>query len=220
MLGRLRRRDADATYAVTINPLVNWIWLGFARDGARHRPRAAAGDARSRSPAAKVPAGARRRRRCCCCCCCCRRRSAQRRHGRRMPRSALEQAARRARSCARAAAVRPMNNCRWMPTATGTEPDARSCDKYLDARDEPRPDLARVHRRIRRRRTCLRAPIDEGFNRLAWLFPYLVGATGAAIVGCVAFAGRARPTTPPRRASRRRRSGARERLDDELRDLD
>ncbi len=25
----------------------------------------------------------------------------------------------------------------------------------------------------------LGAPIDKGFNRLAWLFPYLVGATGA-----------------------------------------
>jgi cytochrome c-type biogenesis protein CcmF len=66
----------------------------------------------------------------------------------------------------------------------------------------------------------LGAPIDEGFNRLAWLFPYLVGIGGAAAVGVVAV-----------RMSRRRRAeepagsetvdpSVEERLDDELRDLD
>ena len=29
----------------------------------------------------------------------------------------------------------------------------------------------------------LGAPIDKGFNRLAWLFPYLVGAAGVVVVG-------------------------------------
>jgi cytochrome c-type biogenesis protein CcmH/NrfF len=69
----------------------------------------------------------------------------------------------------------------------------------------------------------LSAPVDKGFNRLAWLFPYLIGATGAASVALVALrwsrragAADARPTE----------SGAgddpelRARLDDELRDLD
>jgi cytochrome c-type biogenesis protein CcmF len=66
----------------------------------------------------------------------------------------------------------------------------------------------------------LGAPIDQGFNRLAWLFPYLVGITGAAAVGLVAV-----------RLSKRRASdepatadavdpSVEERLDDELRDLD
>jgi cytochrome c-type biogenesis protein CcmF len=65
----------------------------------------------------------------------------------------------------------------------------------------------------------LGAPLDEGFNRLAWLFPYLAGATGVVIVGAVAL-----------RWSRRRESSALEppgadaelndRLDDELRNLD
>ena len=36
--------EQSATYAVTVNPLVNWIWLGFGDHGARHRPGAAAGD--------------------------------------------------------------------------------------------------------------------------------------------------------------------------------
>ncbi len=67
----------------------------------------------------------------------------------------------------------------------------------------------------------LGAPIDKGFNRLAWLFPYLVGASGAVAVGFVAV-----------RWSRREHEGAattpataedetlQSRLDDELRDLD
>jgi cytochrome c-type biogenesis protein CcmH/NrfF len=69
----------------------------------------------------------------------------------------------------------------------------------------------------------LMAPIDKGFNRLAWLFPYLIGVSGVLLVGVVA-----------RRWSRRDdhdRAGIgadgtphdatlTARLDDELRDLD
>jgi cytochrome c-type biogenesis protein CcmF len=65
----------------------------------------------------------------------------------------------------------------------------------------------------------LRSPIDKGFNRLAWLVPYGVGAVGLVVVGMTA-----------RRWSRHREAeplGAEpkdqaieERLDDELRNLD
>ena len=70
----------------------------------------------------------------------------------------------------------------------------------------------------------LASPIDKGFNRLAWFFPYLVGASGAAMRRASwRCAGRARVR---RGRARRRRAAAsedptlRERLDDELRDLD
>ena len=33
----------------------------------------------------------------------------------------------------------------------------------------------------------LAVPLDEGFNRLAWFFPYLMGVVGAAVVGVSAF---------------------------------
>ncbi len=36
--------DQSATYAVTVNPLVNWIWLGFAHHGAGDRPGVDAGE--------------------------------------------------------------------------------------------------------------------------------------------------------------------------------
>ena len=65
----------------------------------------------------------------------------------------------------------------------------------------------------------LGAPVDKGFNRLAWLFPYAVGADerGRGRLRCrqvVAAARRAvigRPSLD---------SALNERLDDELRDLD
>ena len=58
----------------------------------------------------------------------------------------------------------------------------------------------------------LGAPLDKGFNRLAWLFPYLVGATSAVAVGFAAVqvdaqAGRA-PTAAPRRSMRRSTSAS------------
>ncbi len=68
----------------------------------------------------------------------------------------------------------------------------------------------------------LAAPLDQGFNRLAWFLPYAAGAMGVAFIGVVAL----------RWSRRGRASGAdvtgaaagdpalERRLDDELRDLD
>ncbi len=66
----------------------------------------------------------------------------------------------------------------------------------------------------------LTAPIDKGFNRVAWLFPYLLAGSGAVALGFTAV-----------RWSRRHASASpdpfdpadaqlEERLDDELRNLD
>lgn len=71
----------------------------------------------------------------------------------------------------------------------------------------------------------LAEPIDTGFNRLAWLFPYVIGAGGALMIGLAAIKWSRRPsaaapaqaplpkdeTTDPQLEAR---------LDDELRDLD
>ncbi|MGE3190892.1 MAG: cytochrome c-type biogenesis protein CcmH, partial [Vicinamibacterales bacterium] len=68
----------------------------------------------------------------------------------------------------------------------------------------------------------LAAPIDEGFNRLAWAFPYLVGVAGLLLVGVTARRWSRRgndeaagtPSAHPEDAEMAAR------LDDELRDLD
>ena len=69
----------------------------------------------------------------------------------------------------------------------------------------------------------LASPIDKGFNRLAWLFPYLIGVTGAASVAFVAFRWSRREGTASASDPRMAAAGDPElsaRLDDELRDLD
>jgi hypothetical protein len=65
----------------------------------------------------------------------------------------------------------------------------------------------------------LGAPLDEGFSRLAWLFPYLLGGSGAVMVGFAAVKwSRATPASTDAPAATD--SELEERIDDELRDLD
>jgi cytochrome c-type biogenesis protein CcmH/NrfF len=66
-------------------------------------------------------------------------------------------------------------------------------------------------------------PPDNGFNKLAWFFPYLMGAAGATGIGLVAWrwshsSREAAPATAP--AAPIEDAALKERLDDELRDLD
>jgi cytochrome c-type biogenesis protein CcmH/NrfF len=66
----------------------------------------------------------------------------------------------------------------------------------------------------------LMAPIDRGFNRLAWLFPYLLGATGLVAAVVVARRWSRPPEEPSAAVADAEISELRTRLDDELRDLD
>jgi cytochrome c-type biogenesis protein CcmF len=65
----------------------------------------------------------------------------------------------------------------------------------------------------------LGAPINKGFSRLAWLFPYVVGATGALIIGFAAVKWTRRPDATSEAAASLEPE-LEERLDDELRNLD
>jgi len=66
----------------------------------------------------------------------------------------------------------------------------------------------------------LGAPIDKGFNRLAWLLPYLLGVTGIGVIGLVAVRWSRRQETTPADAPETIDPIVDERLDDELRNLD
>ena len=67
----------------------------------------------------------------------------------------------------------------------------------------------------------LAQPIDEGFNRLAWFLPYLTGMLGVAAIGGVALRWSRRGTHNLADASPAPMDAAMEsRLNDELRDLD
>jgi cytochrome c-type biogenesis protein CcmF len=65
----------------------------------------------------------------------------------------------------------------------------------------------------------LGAPLNKGFSRLAWLFPYLIGATSAVAIGFAAVKWTRRHESTPD-APARVDPGLEERLDDELRNLD
>ncbi len=67
----------------------------------------------------------------------------------------------------------------------------------------------------------LAEPIDEGFNRLAWLLPYATGVLGMAAIGGVALRWSRRGTPNSAGDAQATMDAAMEsRLDDELRDLD
>ena len=65
----------------------------------------------------------------------------------------------------------------------------------------------------------LGAPVDKGFNRMAWLFPYLIGATSAIAVAFVAVKW-TRKSEPDAAAQAPIDPALDGRIDDELRDLD
>jgi cytochrome c-type biogenesis protein CcmF len=65
----------------------------------------------------------------------------------------------------------------------------------------------------------LGAPIDKGFSRLAWLFPYVIGASGAVAIGVAAMKWTHRPDSDVA-APVPVDAAIEERLDDELRNLD
>ena len=69
----------------------------------------------------------------------------------------------------------------------------------------------------------LASPINKGFNRLAWLFPYVMGGSGAFMVGLVAvrWSRREREEEPVMAGAATTNDRLlQQRLDDELRDLD
>ena len=67
----------------------------------------------------------------------------------------------------------------------------------------------------------LAAPIDKGFNRLAWFFPYFLGLAGAVGIAVVAIKWSRRGDEGHEApAAQAEDSALKQRLDDELRDLD
>ncbi|MGH9373481.1 MAG: cytochrome c-type biogenesis CcmF C-terminal domain-containing protein, partial [Vicinamibacterales bacterium] len=209
--------NQSATYAVTVNPLVNWIWLGFAI--------LAFGTILAMMPesafalaAAKVPSGAatasmillllftpavlraqttqpvqktplyRDLEGEVLCTCGCR---------------------------------RPMNDCPMEPNCPGLDAQRAKLDRYVGQgmnRDQVLAAFAADYGT----QAILSRPIDQGFNRLAWLFPYLVGVSGAFAAVFIARRWSRRTTTAEVDASQGLPDDPElgTRLDNELRDLD
>ncbi len=110
----------------------------------------------------------------------------------------------------------PLNDCP-MPTCHSKIPEKEHLHELV-AQGQSRDAIIASFVKEYGGQDVLAAPIDKGFNRLAWAFPYLVGLVSAILVGFTAVrltrrrdeAGTPAPEDP----------ALEERLDDELRDLD
>jgi cytochrome c-type biogenesis protein CcmF len=222
VLGSYNVSTQEATYKIVINPLVNWIWFGFAvmalGTGLALLPESAFAFA-----GAKIPAGAATTTLLLLFVLWPDAARAQHIENPQAviiaPKSQLEKDMQSEIICMCGTCGRKrIGECTCSLAAEMREDVAR-----LVAEGKTREQIYAYYIAKYGSQEPLASPIDEGFNRLAWFFPYLIGATGAASVALVAF-----------RWSRREGANdsletvadpiedptLRERLDDELRDLD
>jgi cytochrome c-type biogenesis protein CcmF len=213
-------QDQAATYAITVNPLVNWVWFGFGVIALGSiiamLPERAYSFATARVPAASVtpsllllfllsPAalGAQ---------------SEPVQSVRPQPRSELRKQLEGDIMCT-CGCHAPMNDCPMGPSCHGLQELNAKLDTFL-ARGMTRDQVRAALVAEGGGEHVLTAPIDKGFNRLAWLLPYAVGLSGALAAAVVAFRWSRADSAqePPGAAQDDTELSAR--LDDELRDLD
>jgi cytochrome c-type biogenesis protein CcmF len=211
-----------ASLQIVVNPLVNWIWLGFGvialGTGIALLPERTFSFALSKLPAQAAttsvalllalmlggsqPASAQG-------------------HGDgppgavTAPRNELEKTLRDEMGCTcGTCAHEPLSKC-TCGTADQMRTELRSQIDQGKSRDEILAHFMSVYGG----QQFLIQPIDQGFSRLAWLFPYLLGIGGAALVGFVAMKW-SRHVQSPTDALTVIDSDLSARLDDELRNLD
>jgi cytochrome c-type biogenesis protein CcmH/NrfF len=115
---------------------------------------------------------------------------------------------------------RPMNDCPMEPNCHGLDAQRAKLDTYL-GRGMNRDQVLAAFAQDYGSQDILARPIDKGFNRLAWLFPYLVGACGAVVAMMVARRwSKHAPAVESAAAPPQDDRELRTRLDHELRDLD
>jgi cytochrome c-type biogenesis protein CcmF len=207
--------EQTATYAVTVNPLVNWIWFGFAI--------LAFGTVLAMMPegafayaAAKVPSGAATTSVVLLMLLTPAALGAQAPAVKSALRKQLE-----AEILCTCGCRRPMNDCPMVPNCHGLDAQKAKLDEYVGAgmnRDQVLAAFASDYGT----QAILARPIDKGFNRLAWIVPYGIGLTSAFAAVFIARRWSRRRTDHDGEAAARTPDDPdlRTRLDDELRDLD
>jgi cytochrome c-type biogenesis protein CcmF len=216
VLGGYDIAQQTATYAVTINPLVNWIWFGFAvmalGTGLALMPESAFAFA-----VAKVPSGAVTPMLLVLLLLPASLRAQGVDAVQAVPRTTLERQLEGEINCT-CGCRRPLNNC-GMPNCQGHAAQTAKLRQFLNEGKDHDAVIAAFIKDFGGQ-DILSAPVDKGFNRLAWLFPYLIGATGAAIAAFVAIRWSRHEATPVLVTGDLSDNALSARLDDELRDLD
>jgi cytochrome c-type biogenesis protein CcmF len=116
--------------------------------------------------------------------------------------------------------LRPMNDCPMEPNCHGLQDMRPKIAKMVDAGMNEEAVLAAFVQEYGGQHV-LAAPIDKGFNRLAWFFPYFLGAAGAIGIAVAAVKwSRRQDTTSDEAVGAAQDDPLAQRLEDELRDLD
>ena len=119
------------------------------------------------------------------------------------PKNALEQQMRQEIGCiCGTCAHEPLTKC----TCGTAQQDARRALRDQIDQGKTHDEIIQAFIGIYGGQHFLGAPLDEGFNRLAWLVPYLLAATGAVGLGFVALRMVAPACVGPGRIRARRRS--------------
>jgi cytochrome c-type biogenesis protein CcmF len=207
-----------ASMEIVVNPLVNWIWVGFGimalGTGIALLPETAIAFAVAKIPAGAVttsllllslllsPATAR---------------AQEAQEVQPQYRSELQRQLESELMCTCGCRL-TVANCGMM-NCHGKESQQAKIRQYIDEGKDHDAIIAAFVAEFGSQ-DILAAPIDEGFNRLAWLFPYVVGVLGLLTIG---FAARRWTHSTPAHAAAGDAgldSELNERLDDELRNLD
>ena len=119
----------------------------------------------------------------------------------------------------------PMNDCQMGPSCHGLQEQNPKLDRFLAAgmtRDEVRRAFVADYGS----QAILMEPLDEGFNRLAWILPYVFGVVGLGLVLVAARrwsrgdASDAAPEDAEDAGEHSADTALTEKLEEELRDLD
>jgi cytochrome c-type biogenesis protein CcmH/NrfF len=215
-------QQQSATYAITLNPLVNWIWFGFGvlafGTGIALLPERAFTFALAKVPAGAVttglmllllllPSPAR----------------AQTSDTGNIRPTAVEAIRTRVRNdvMCTCGCRAPMATCPMAATCAELHQQDPMLDQWL-GQGMTHDEILAAFVKWRGSPDILMAPPDRGFNRLAWLLPYLIGGSGAVAVAFVAVRWSRRPPAldAAAKAASQEDPALGARLDDELRDLD
>ena len=218
-------KDQSASLHVVVNPLVNWIWVGFGimalGTGIALLPERAYSFA-----LAKLPAEAAATTSAVILALLLLPGIARAQHVETgqavpaVPRSTLERDMQRNLICMCGTCGRQLlSEC-----TCGYAANMRAELAGLVAEGRTREQIVDFYMKKYGSQEPLAAPIDRGFNRLAWAVPYVLGASGLLMVGLVAFrwSRRGAPDATSAASSRDSRSDPEleSRLDHELSNLD
>jgi cytochrome c-type biogenesis protein CcmF len=210
-----------ATLTLHVNPLVDWVWLGFGimaiGTGIAVLPETAFSFALSRLPATSGAAATTAMMLLLMLLPQVRLMAQGGQDVRPLTMKPLEAELQGQIMCLCGGCRAPLNDCP-MQFCHSKVPEKEKLHEYVE-QGMSREAIIAAFVKDYGGQDVLAAPIDKGFNRLAWLFPYLVGGGSAVVVGFAALRfSRRHQTSDP--APVAEDAALEERLDDELRDLD